>query len=224
MKTKLKILTLLTGALVLVDQLTKLWTVRALRYSGQNLAASTWDALKSMGYDAKNPDEIQVIPGFLSFIHAQNPGAAMGMMLTFEHRMLVFLVFTVLAVGVLFNMYRQLADDDRFQSATIALILSGAVGNAIDRVHKQTVTDFIRVYTEYPPLKHWLVTSSPLHSSEWPTFNIADAAIVVGVGMYLVHYLFFERDRDGVSGDPGRNPLDEPAADTPARTPDAPQS
>ena len=37
------------------------------------------------------------------------------------------------------------------------LLGSGAVGNAIDRVHKQAVTDFLRIYTESPTLKPWLL-------------------------------------------------------------------
>jgi signal peptidase II len=204
MSTKLKIVAFLTPLLVLVDQLSKLWTVRALRYSGQNLPAQTWEALKGLGYDAKNPDEIQIIPGFLSLIHAQNPGAAMGMLNGYEYRLIVFLVFTVAATAVLLNMYRQLPADDRFQSATIALILSGAVGNAIDRIHKQTVTDFIRVYTENPSMKAWLVDH--FHTAEWPTFNIADSTIVIGVAMYLLRYLFL---KDKESGDAGKNPLEK---------------
>ncbi|MES2638939.1 MAG: signal peptidase II [Myxococcota bacterium] len=205
MSTKLKILAFLTTFLVVIDQITKVWTVRALRYSGQNLTAHTWKGLEQLGYDRANPEEIQIIPGFLSLIHAQNPGAAMGMLVSFEHRMWVFLVFTIVAVGVLVSMYRQLPDNDRFQSATIALILSGAVGNAIDRVHKQTVTDFIRVYTDAPAAKAWLIDT--FRTAEWPTFNVADAAIVVGVAMYLIQYLVFERDKD--IGNAGKSPLDD---------------
>jgi len=205
MSTKLKIVAFLTTLLVVLDQITKVWTIRALSYTGQKLLPHTWDGIKQLGYDASNPTEIPVIPGFLSFIHAQNPGAAMGMLVSFEHRMWVFLIFTVVAVGVLISMYRQLADNDRFQSATIALILSGAVGNAIDRAHKQTVTDFIRVYTDSPGAKAWLIEN--VGTAEWPTFNIADAAIVVGVAMYLLHYLLFERDQE--IGGAGKSPLDE---------------
>lgn len=183
MPTKTKIVLFLTSFLVLLDQVTKFWVYYNLELGR---------------------DEITVIPGFLSIIHAQNPGAAMGMLVNFEYRMIVFYAFTVIAVGVLWSMFKEIADDDRFQSATIALILSGAVGNVIDRIHKQTVTDFIKVYTEWPPLEQWLVKQ--FHTNEWPTFNVADAAIVVGVGMYLIHYLVFEKDKDGE--DPGRAPVD----------------
>lgn len=210
MSPKLKILAILTPLLILIDQLTKIWTVRTLRYSGAPLSRHTKDALEWLGHDSANPDEIDVIPGFLSFVHAQNPGAAMGIGVGYEYRMYLFGAFTIVAVVVLANMYRQLPADDRFQSATIALILSGALGNAIDRLHKQTVTDFIRMYTEWEPLKN-LLEKSPLRSGEWPTYNIADAAIVVGVVLYLLYYLVVLRDQEGAAGDPGRDPMKEDA-------------
>jgi signal peptidase II len=214
MTTKLKILAFLTSALVVLDQLTKLWTVRSLRYSGPPLPAPSpfslqgpMEGLAAWGHTARNPEELTLIPGFLSLIHAQNPGAAMGLALGFEYRLPMFYMFTAVAVFVLLKMFRELEPGDRFQSTTIALILSGAVGNLLDRLHKSTVTDFIKVYTEWPPLETWLVKT--FRTNEWPTFNVADAAIVVGVGLYLVHYLFFEKDKAEAAGDPGHNPLDE---------------
>lgn len=198
MSTKLKIVALLASGLVLLDQVTKLWTVRSLRYSGPALPsrnplslASPWDGLEQLGHTNGNPAEIQIIPGMLSFIHAQNPGAAMGIFNRSDYRLLVFYAFTAGAIYVLTRMYKQLPDSDRYQSATVGFILAGAVGNFIDRVHKSTVTDFVRVYTENPTLSEWLI-KSPLHAAEWPTFNVADAAIVVGVALYLLHYLFVE--------------------------------
>lgn len=172
MKTKTKIVLAITPALVLLDQVSKFWIYGNLK---------------------PGRDEIVVIPGFLSFIHAQNPGAALGMFDEFEYRLVLFFVFAAVAVGVLWNMHREIPDDDRFQATTIALILAGAFGNLIDRIHKQTVTDFIKMYTEWPPLAD-LLRASPLGSNEWPTYNVADIAIVGGVAMYLLHYLIWERD------------------------------
>ncbi len=170
MPVKLKIVLGLFLSLVGLDQLSKIWVVRTLDYGR---------------------DELSIIPGFLSFVHAQNPGAAMGLFTSFTYRLPLFLVFTVAAVWVLWTMYRQIADTDRLQASMVGCILAGAVGNLIDRVHKQSVTDFIRVYTENHGVVAWL------HGyglpAEWPTFNIADTAIVIGVGLYVVHYLFVER-------------------------------
>jgi signal peptidase II len=149
-------------------------------------------------------EEIQVIDGFLSIVHAENPGAAFGMFGGSEYRMYFFGVFTLIALFVLGRMLWELPRDDRFQNVALGLITSGAIGNAIDRVMKQSVTDFIRVYTENPTLKNWL-ESSFYGSAEWPSFNIADAAIVVGMAMFVVHWLFLEKEdeeEDGAEPEP----------------------
>ena len=140
-------------------------------------------------------DEITVIDGFLSFVHAENPGAAFGMFGSSDYRMYFFGVFTLIALFVLGRMLYELPRDDRFQNVALGLIMSGAIGNAIDRVMKQSVTDFIRVYTENPTLKNWL-EGSWYGSAEWPSFNIADAAIVIGMGMFVIHWMFLEEEAD----------------------------
>ena len=156
---------------IILDQLTKYWVYTTLAY---------------------NKDEITIIPGFLSIVHAQNPGAAMGLLRDFEYRQYLFLVFTLLAVAVVVDLFRRLPKEDWFMSTTLGLILSGAIGNAIDRVHKGTVTDFIRVYTEEPSLKTWLIQT--FGTNEWPSFNVADSALVVGVILFMVHYIFLEEE------------------------------
>ena len=171
---------------VVLDQLSKVWVV-------ENIAYRT--------------GEIKIIPGFLSLVHAQNPGAAFGMLRDFEHRHWLFLGFTIIAVGIIVDLWRKLPPREWFLSATMGLILSGAIGNAIDRVAKGEVTDFVRVYTEIPWLRDWLI-KSPLGSAEWPSFNVADAALVVGVGLFLMHYLFLEDKEEGEA--------DGSAEDTPA--------
>lgn len=174
-----------TGVMVLLDQLTKLWVVNNIRY---------------------RIDEIDVIPGFFSLVHAQNRGAAFGIM---QGQMAVFAVFTLVAMGVLGNMLWQLDKNDRFQSIALGMIASGAIGNAIDRATKQSVTDFLRVYTDNPRLTSWLASNNL--PTEWPSFNVADAAIVVGLLMFLFHFLFLERDQD-VEPEPPSKPLDETPA------------
>lgn len=173
--------TVVTIISVLADQLSKLWIVNNLRY---------------------RIDEIEVIPGFLSLVHAQNRGAAFGIM---QGQMIVFAVFTLLALGVLGQMLWQLEKDDRFQSFALAMIASGAIGNAIDRARLQYVTDFIRVYTENPNVSAFLIEY--FGTNEWPSFNVADATIVIGLLMFLFHFLFLEQDQD-VKPEPPQKPLD----------------
>jgi signal peptidase II len=182
---KFKLFFAVLFALLAFDQATKILVVQHIAYRSE---------------------EVHLIDGFLSLVHAQNTGAAFGIMSDSPLRRWVFPAFTVVAVVLLVQMLWQLPKDDRFQTTAVALIMSGAIGNAIDRVHKGSVTDFIRVYTEHPGLKDWLIRS-PLQSNEWPSFNVADAAIVVGIALFVVHYFFFEKDEAVLQPDPPQKTL-----------------
>ena len=171
---KFKLAALVALAFTALDQITKILVVQNIRYQVEEIPvfSTSWISM--------------------SFVHAQNKGAAFGVM---HGQRLFFIIFTIFAVGLLAYMLREVPDDDRFQASAIGLILSGAVGNLIDRIHKGSVSDFIRVFTNHPKLSGWL-TNSPLGSNEWPSFNVADAAIVCGLGMFAIHYLFLEKDRE----------------------------
>lgn len=168
MPGKYILFSLVAGITLALDQITKWWVV-------QNVGLR---------------DEIDVIPGFFSIIHAKNPGAAFSALDEFEYRMYVFAAFTVLAIGVLLHTLRELEDSERSQAAAVGLLMGGALGNGIDRMLYQEVTDFLRVYTDWPPiadtLRDWFGTST------WPIFNVADAAIVVGVIGFTIYFLFLE--------------------------------
>ena len=156
-------------AVIVLDQATK-WWVEA------NLVFRT--------------DDIEIIPGLLSIVHAQNPGAALGILRDFAFRRWLFIGFTIVALVIILNMQRQLDAKLRFLPTVLGLICGGALGNGIDRVTQGTVTDFIRVYTEHPGLSDVLV--SWFGTAEYPSFNVADSALVVGVGLFIVHYLFLD--------------------------------
>jgi signal peptidase II len=145
-----------------------------------------------VGHYIPRGHEIPVIDGFFSLVHAQNTGAVLGILgdLPTGVRIPIFAVFTLIAVIVLLSMLRQLHARDRFQSIMLAFIFAGAIGNAIDRLLFFRVTDFLRFYTEQPALKAWLVAH--LKTNEYPSFNVADSAIVVGVGLFLVRYIFLK--------------------------------
>lgn len=187
MKRKYILAGLVAAFFVLVDQATKIWVVKNIRYQVEeiNVFDTSWVSM--------------------SLVHAQNKGAAFGVM---HGQITFFLVFTTFALGLLVYMLREVPDDDRFQTVAIGLILSGALGNLIDRIDKGSVTDFLRVYTEHPGLSAWLI-KSPLHSNEWPSFNVADAGIVIGLGMFAIHYLFLEKDQATVPSEPPPAPLDD---------------
>jgi signal peptidase II len=210
MPPKLRSLLAVLGATLLLDQASKIWTVASLAYRGPPLDARAQAGLASLGHAATNPAKLEIIPGWLAFEHSQNPAAAMGMMLGVEHRMLVFAAFTLVATVVLGMMYRALPTADRVQAASIGFLLAGTFGNAIDRLHKGTVTDFIEFTMKAEPLRTWMIHA--IGTNVWYTFNVADAAIFVGVGLYLVATLF---TRDTPEDEAGPSPLDTFAETTP---------
>jgi len=172
-----------------LDQVTKIWVVNNIDY---------------------RTEEITVIPHFFSLVHAQNPGAAFGLFgdLPATARMLIFLGFTVVAIFIIIDLWRRLPNDDWFMSITLGLVMGGAIGNGIDRVDKQTVTDFLLVYTDKPGLRDWLINT--FGTNEWPSFNVADSALVVGMCLFVIHYLFLE-DKELDAATPANSDAPEPA-------------
>lgn len=148
-----------------------------------------------------SPGGIPVIPHFFSIVHAENPGAAFGMLgdLSQGWRLALFIGFAGVATYLVWDTYRRLNGNQWFVAGVLGLILSGAYGNIFDRVYRAilgepaTVTDWLSFYTDDPGWVEWLESMVGMH--QYPAFNIADANLLVGVVLFLVHYLFFESRR-----------------------------
>ncbi len=156
-----------TVGVVALDQLTK-WLTRA------NLR--------------ERVDEVQVIPGWFAFANAQNKGAAFSALADSEHRIVIFLSFTALAVLVIAAASRLLHPQDRWPGAAVGTLLAGALGNAIDRALFGQVTDMFKVSAGSGPLKVWAMEN--FRTNVWPIFNIADIAIWVGVLGFPLAWMF----------------------------------
>jgi signal peptidase II len=171
---------------VILDQISKFWVMGNIRHRAE---------------------EIVIIEDFFSLVHTTNTGAAFGMLAGVAWAMYFFYVFTAIAVGVLIKMLMEIPNEDRYQTWALGLITSGAIGNFIDRVHKQGVTDFLHVHIEKPEgLRDWLI--STLGTNVWPSFNVADSAICVGLCMFVIHFLFLEKDEE-VEPEPAEELLDD---------------
>lgn len=155
---------------ILIDQATKFWVFTQIEFAR---------------------GEIVVIPHWLSIVHAQNPGAVFGSLGGAEYRVPLFLAFAALATVMLARQWWVLPKESRYLPLTYGLILSGALGNAIDRVHKGTVTDFLLVQGDVLGVREFLVDWFGTY--RWPAFNVADMALVGGVGLYLIWDLFIDR-------------------------------
>ena len=118
----------------------------------------------------------QVLGEWLQFRLIFNTGAAFGMrpqqVLPFLNPTLFYALFSLAAISFLAFMYRKIPRDDYWQKAGLTLIFSGAIGNLIDRLRFHKVTDFIDV-------------GIPGIPTRWPTFNIADSCVCVGVAIIL---------------------------------------
>jgi signal peptidase II len=109
--------------------------------------------------------------------YVENPGAAWGLFRGFssEFRNTFFTLVSVGAIIFILSYYRRLREDQRFLQLALAFVLAGAVGNFIDRLARHYVIDFVEWYWWNRP------------DLRWPTFNVADSLIVVGVAMLVVH-------------------------------------
>lgn len=120
--------------------------------------------------------EIEVIPGFFRFIYAENPGAAWGIMR--DAPLLVRKIFlqlvSVLAMLVLLYVAYKAPEDQYASMVALALIFGGALGNFVDRIGRNYVVDFIDMYVK---------------TSHWPTYNVADITISVGVGIIAIQVM-----------------------------------
>jgi lipoprotein signal peptidase len=143
----------------------------------KDLASSMWcRSIRATGL--LGAPECVVIPGLLSFRYARNPGTAWGVFgsLPTPLRRSLFVLITLLAFVFLSYLLRQAHEEEKLLIASLIGIFSGAIGNFLDRLRMNHVIDFLDVYIQ---------TASG--SSHWPTFNIADIAISVGVVLMVLH-------------------------------------
>jgi signal peptidase II len=120
--------------------------------------------------------EIAVIPGFLNLTYVRNTGAAFGILNTADFPLKTFLI-AVIAVAALVGVglyAANLARDEFVARLGLALIIGGAAGNLIDRLVVGSVVDFVDVY--WRAYHFW-------------AFNVADAAITVGVIVMILDML-----------------------------------
>lgn len=178
----------------ILDQVSKIWIESYFKCPATPVAPATCQKT-AMGtlFPKGCVEQIPIVDGVFALSHTHNQGAAFGIM---QGQMFIFAIFTIIAVFFIGFTLKEMHEDDKFQNIALALIGSGAIGNAIDRGRLGYVVDFLRVYSEKgSELFVWLQTNVGM--TEWPSFNIADAAIVVGFGMFLIHGMFLEKDDEG---------------------------
>lgn len=142
---------ILTSILVVIDQFTKYLTV-------ENIALY---------------ENIEFIPGFLSFTYIRNNGAAWSIL---EGQMWFFYLVTILVSAVILYFIYTEGKKDKIYGTILTVILGGTLGNFIDRLLYQYVIDMIRV-----------------EFISFPVFNVADSLLTVGVIALFIYSIYIEQ-------------------------------
>lgn len=163
------LLSLVTGAVVLVDQVTKLEIMQTMHLH----------------------ESIPVVENLFSLTYIRNPGAAFGLLAgsSSAFRLIFFAVTSLFALGLLGTILMRMPETDWIGQYSIAGILGGAIGNLLDRVRYGEVIDFLDFY---------------VNTYHWPAFNVADAAITVGVFFLILHYMLEKKESDAVVQEPSQ--------------------
>ena len=112
---------------------------------------------------------------YIRIVHAQNTGAAFGLL---PERTTLLSILSVVAVLAIVYYYRQIASSSSIVAATLGMQLGGASGNLLDRVTQGYVVDFVDVGVG--DIRFW-------------AFNVADSSIVVGIVLVTAALWFEER-------------------------------
>lgn len=151
MKNKIYTMTLV---LVIIDQITKFFIK-----SNMNLY-----------------DKIKIIPNFFSIYYVENSGAAFSILENVPYILIIISVIVLLFL--IYYIRGEYNNIDLLSSISFSMILSGIIGNLIDRCLYGKVIDFL---------------SFKIINYQYPVFNMADTFIVVGVILLVIDYIFEER-------------------------------
>ena len=117
-----------------------------------------------------------VIQDFFHFTYVTNDGMAFGLGLPGGKH--VLLVMTILLTGFIVGFLWKEKDGHPFVKYGLALILSGAIGNLIDRILHGSVVDFMDFM---------------IGDFHWYIFNVADSAVTIGMVLFIYHSLLLEK-------------------------------
>ncbi len=125
---------------------------------------------------------VEVIQGFFNLTHIRNTGGAFGIFGGEKGGLgsLFFVVVSLIALGSILFFFIKVKEDEKTLPFTFSLVLSGAIGNLIDRLMYGEVVDFLDFH---------------LFSYHWPAFNIADSAITLGIGLMALELFIKDRKK-----------------------------
>jgi signal peptidase II len=125
---------------------------------------------------------VEVIHGFFNIIHVRNTGGAFGIFGGERGGIgsTLFVIVSLIAIGAIVFLFVKTKKNEKTLALSFSLILSGAMGNFIDRLQYGEVVDFLDFH---------------LSAYHWPAFNVADSAICIGIGLMALEVLIKDRKR-----------------------------
>ena len=117
-------------------------------------------------------ESLEVIPGFFNLVYVRNPGAAWGML---GGQQVILITLSIVVFILLAVFHRRVLNPTLDHRIALGLMLGGVLGNMIDRIKLGWVTDFLDFH---------------IGTHHWPSFNVADSAICIAVGLYLLSSLW----------------------------------
>jgi signal peptidase II len=185
-----------------------------------DVATKLWAEKKLTDY----PGYVTIIDNHLMFVLAKNKGGAWGLLQSESEnvRRPFFLLVSVAAIAFIVTLYRRLQPRQQALKWGLPLVLGGALGNVFDRIRYGYVIDFIDYRADWiRKLNELIAKHYPKHivTDHWPTFNVADIAICVGVALMAIDMLTSRRGKRQV---PQADVPAEPAPAEPAPAEPAP--
>jgi signal peptidase II len=180
MKPRWRLFLAVVAIIVVADQITKFVAVGSLTRAfeapvgqeelgfGDRLSRFLWSE------HPVRTEPVAVLDDFWHFRYAENPGAAFSFLASQPtwFRTPFFLLVSLGAMVFIAIYYRRTAPGQNWLRLALAMVFGGALGNFIDRIRLGYVIDFIDW--------HWY------DKATWPTFNIADSAITVGIALMVI--------------------------------------
>ena len=185
------LLALISGFILVADQATKYLAVAHLTSAFASVNAATPGEQLSAFVSQKDLLErglttgpVHVFESWFQLRYTQNRGAAWGFLSGARagFRVPFFHLVTLAALAFITAYYRKLEEGQRYLQVSLALLLGGALGNGLDRVLRSYVIDFIDWHFRDP---NWAAPSR-----HWPTFNIADCGVSIGLVLLFLEMLF----------------------------------
>ena len=179
---------LLTIFVVIADQFTKV-VVKGISIPALNI---NW-----MGMDYGQ--SFNVIGDFFKITFVENPGMAFGIDVSIDSKLYLSLFSLIASIGIFFYLIRVRNRSFTLRFA-LALILGGAIGNLIDRTFYGVIYEYGPIFygkvVDFFNVDFWDFTLFGHTYDRWPIFNVADAAVTIGVIILIFFYRQKQKEED----------------------------